>query len=170
MAEYVDPGDQAKGKKRRPAPAAPAEQFDAFAQPVLETPTSAIRKMVRPTDSLESQRAAVDVRNGLSEKQEFVLALFAAHGPMTDHELEHLPEAMVLVGGVRKYSETTLSKRRTELFQMGRIVKLEGIRRDRKSVWELANLVPLQRWLRPVRMVSNPNLTTGFPDPPWWHK
>lgn len=140
---------------------AQATLFDA---PVLETPTRELRGLVRGTDPIESQRAAVDVKAGLTEKQEFVLGLLAVHGPMTDHELEHLPEALVEVAGVRKYAETTLSKRRHELCELGKVVKVPDYRRDKKGVWELAELLHLERWKRPQ---PGPELTAGFPKPPW---
>lgn len=113
-----------------------AQAPDLFDAPVLATPTAEIRGMVRGTDAIESQRAAVSQVKGLTHKQALVLALLERHGALTDHELEHLPEALVLLPtGRRMYAETTLSKRRCELVQLGKVRHVG--RRDRKSTWGL---------------------------------
>jgi hypothetical protein len=56
-----------------------------------------------------------------------VLMALRAHGAMTDGELEKLPQ-------FKEYGPSTVRKRRSELFQDGRVVATGG-RRDGMNVW-----------------------------------
>jgi hypothetical protein len=61
--------------------------------------------------------------------QGLVVKAFREHGPMTDNELEALPE-------FADFKKTTARKRRTELFQAERLIKTRH-RRGGQAVWSL---------------------------------
>lgn len=105
-----------------------AQMDMAFVAPVLATPTKEIRTMVRPTDRVESQRAAVDVLPHVSKLQRRLLEIFALEGAYTDGELESRKEFAHL-----KFS--TIRKRRTELYQAGWLVDVG--RREKMTLWGL---------------------------------
>lgn len=96
---------------------------------------SATKGMVRPTDPNTSHEAAAGVvKRDKSKLQKKILEAFEREGPMTDMELEELPE-------FEKYAPTTISKRRTELYQRGELVMLPEERVNRfgskMKVWGL---------------------------------
>ncbi len=99
---------------------------DLFTAPVLATPTSAIRGMVRSDATIESQRAAVDVLPKRTELQNAILEVLATKGPMTRRELER----HFKVSGV-----STVQARVSELKTQQRIVQVG--RRDKMAVWDL---------------------------------
>lgn len=106
-----------------------------FAAPVLKASTQSIRGMVRETGSLTSQRAAVDVLPKLSKLERRIMEILATVGPqyapegMTDREIETLRE-------FAHYGPSTVRRRRTTLFQQGRLVE-NGVR-DKLTVWKVA--------------------------------
>jgi hypothetical protein len=65
-----------------------------------------------PHTSIEAATVIVQRRTELHEK---VLQAFAAHGAMTDEQLETLPE-------FHDYGPSTIRKRRSELFQQDALV------------------------------------------------
>jgi hypothetical protein len=72
--------------------------------------------MVRRSDPSTSHEAAEGVvMRDKSKLHKMILAAFAEFGPMTDMELEELPQ-------FAHYAQTTVSKRRTELFQRGDVI------------------------------------------------
>ncbi len=88
--------------------------------------------MVHTGDPHTSTDAAVVVARRRTELHARVLRAFGAVGPMTDEELERLPEFAAM-------GPSTLRKRRSELFQQGALV-IVGERlntRGRKmAVWD----------------------------------
>lgn len=107
-----------------------ARQLDlAFEQKVLDTPTRLLAGMVRGTDRLESQHAAVRQLEGRSALQQRLLHILATEGPLTDRELESRTE-------FRGYGPSSIRKRRSELFQAKLIVDCG--RRDKLTLWDLA--------------------------------
>ena len=108
-----------------------ADALDMFAAPVIAIPTRAIRTMVRPDSSIESQAAAVRVLCLLTPIQRQVLHALADAGSkgLTDRELETLP-----IFAAR--GPSTIRKRRSELFHAGRVVRID--RRDGMAVWSIA--------------------------------
>lgn len=107
----------------------PSPQLDAFEVATMQTPTRLTRGMVRGTDAIESQRASADVLPKLSEIQRLVMQSFAQYGPLNDRELESLP-------CFKGLAPSTARKRRSELVQMGRLVKVG--RRDKMSLYDVA--------------------------------
>lgn len=101
------------------------QQGDIFAAPVLATPTAQLKGMVRGTDAIECQAAAVSVLGKVEELQARILELLTAK-PMTDKELEALPE-------FAKYEYSTVRKRRSELSGMQKLTVIG--RRGRCRVW-----------------------------------
>lgn len=86
--------------------------------------------MVRRGDHDTSVAAAERVLPGVTELQARVLEVIAAHGTMTDGDLENLPE-------FAHYAYSTVRKRRSELFAQKKI-RWTGERRDGMKVWALA--------------------------------
>lgn len=74
--------------------------------------------------SVESARVVDGFRNALQAE---IHAILLSGGPMTDGELEHLPQ-------FAHYGPSTVRKRRSELFQDGRIYDT-GTKRGRFKVW-----------------------------------
>jgi len=103
-----------------------------------ETPDLfSIKGMVRANDYNTSIEAAQSVEPKRSILQQLILQAFELFGPMTDDELERLSFFKM-----KGYAETTVSKRRTELFQKG-LLKLSNQERRsvngrKMKVWELA--------------------------------
>jgi len=77
-----------------------------------------LKSMVRRNDGATSRAAALAVEPRLSELQADIMAALRHHGPLTDEELERLPE-------FRMYAPSTVRKRRTDLFKMGRVRALK---------------------------------------------
>ena len=69
-----------------------------------------ITGMVRRDNPSTSVAAAKIIVRGVSDLQSQVLEAFTQQGPMTDEELELLPQ-------FSEYGQTTVRKRRTELYQ-----------------------------------------------------
>jgi hypothetical protein len=74
-----------------------------------------ITGMVHRGDPSTSRDAAVRVARHCSELHERVLAAFGRFGPMTDEELEELPEFADL-------GPSTIRKRRSELYHDGALI------------------------------------------------
>lgn len=117
--------DDAPKRRTRRAPLHPVAVPDLFAAPVLATPTRLLRGMVRGTDRLESQRAAVDVLPQVTALQSAVLDALRAEA-MTDRELENLAR-------FAHCGPSTIRKRRSECFQRGWVVDVG--RRDKLTLW-----------------------------------
>lgn len=123
------------------APAPPLSEVDAgrvendesFAAPVLAMPTRELRGMVRETDGIESQRAAVDVSGRCAKIRERIMQIIAALGPRNARELEEMDE-------FRDDGPSTVRKRITELKQAGDLVQVG--RRDKMAVWDIALKIP----------------------------
>ena len=98
----------------------------AFVAPVLATPTSEIRGMVRAQGSIESQRAAVDALQGCEFIRWRIMQILITEGPQNARELENRNE-------FRHFGVCTVRKRITELKQAGQVVKVG--RRDKMAVW-----------------------------------
>lgn len=73
-----------------------------------------IRGMVHRDDPQTSVEAARDINQCKTELHKQVLQAFTTHGPMNDHQLENLAE-------FRHYGPSTIRKRRSELYQAGRL-------------------------------------------------
>ena len=74
--------------------------------------------------SIEAAKAVLPCRTVLQQQ---ILSALVARGPMTDGELENLPQ-------FASYGPSTVRKRRSELYQDGRVI-LTGEKRDRMNVW-----------------------------------
>ena len=92
-----------------------------------------LRGMVHRDDPHTSVEAAVTIEVHRTELHERVLDAFVKYGPMTDAELEELPE-------FQHYGPSTIRKRRSELFQQQQLVAI-GERRNARNcrmlVWGL---------------------------------
>lgn len=89
--------------------------------------------MYRSDDHDTSIEAAEAVGKGLRELHKRVLAAFTEHGDLTDEELEQLPE-------FEGFGPSTLRKRRSELYQMGRLAEAgsrTNQRGRRMKIWRL---------------------------------
>ncbi len=96
----------------------------------LFAPSPDLRGMVRNTDPVTSVRAAEKAAVKLNALRQRILELMREAGDvgMTDHELRHVPE-------FERYGYSTVSKRRTELYQAG---YLEAIgERDGFTIWAI---------------------------------
>lgn len=92
------------------------------------------RGMTHRDDPHTSAEAAAVIAPHRTELHARVLAAFKAHGPMTDGELEALPE-------FHGYGPSTIRKRRSELFQAHALVAVGERRNERNCkmvVWALA--------------------------------
>ena len=104
-----------------------------FVAPVLKTPVREILGMVRTTDPIESQRAAVDSLAHRTQIQNRILAILVAEGPQTDRQLAARNE-------FRGYGQSTVRTRRSELTvseknPKGLIVKVGRL--EKHSLWGL---------------------------------
>lgn len=75
-----------------------------------------VDSMHRHPDHATSVEAATRVSKKLSELQTLVYGCFVRYGPMTDEELEGLPEIVD-----RELGKTTARRRRTDLVKLGRL-------------------------------------------------
>jgi len=103
------------------------EQFDLFGQ------QPDIRGMHRTGDHQTSIAAAKTVKRKLSELHNRLIEAFKRVGPMTDGELELLPE-------FSDYGPSTIRKRRSELYQRGCLEKTsvrKSMGRSPMVVWKL---------------------------------
>lgn len=128
---YTD--EPAIERRHRLRPAATDDALSLFA-PVAATPTRVLVGMVRGTDPVTSQRAAVDVLPKRAWIKRAILEAIATEGPKTAGELENRHEFAYL--GV-----STVRKRVSELFHDGRLVRA-GLR-DRMALWDLAPNAPI---------------------------
>jgi hypothetical protein len=109
-----------RGKKAGSAP------MPSLFDQAVSVPTATIAGMVRGSDSLTAQAAAVRVEPGLKALQSRIMEIIRADGPQTDRELEIRPE-------FSKYGPSTVRKRRSELSAL-RLLMPVG-ERDRLQVW-----------------------------------
>lgn len=86
--------------------------------------------LYRRNDHATSIAASERVQSGRHELQAMIHDVLLYRGPMTDGELE---QAITHVGD-RKLGPSTVRKRRSELFQAGR-VEDTGTRRNGMKVW-----------------------------------
>jgi len=131
---YTDDGlfPQTTFRRRHPTGVRRNEQqMDlAFVDPVLATPTRLLRGLVRGSDPVESQAAAVRVLPKLTEIQRRILHLLATTpGGFTAKEMEGMND-------FREYAANSVRKRTSELHQAGKIVQ-RG-RREGCAVWIVA--------------------------------
>lgn len=112
----------------------------AFIAPVLETPTREIRDMVRPTDPIESQRAAVDV---LKRDCEWIRTrlreIAATEGPQTAREFEEREE-FARAG----FAKNTIRRRVTDCKEAalrGEPGLVEVGRKDKMALWGVNELI-----------------------------
>lgn len=103
-----------------------------FVAPVLAAPTAEIRGMVRGEGSIESQRAAVDVKQDCAWIRWRLMQILVAEGPQTARALETRNE-------FRHFGPSTVRKRLTELKQAGQIAQVG--REDKMAVWSVAPAV-----------------------------
>lgn len=103
--------------------------YDLFTQAVLATRARAIAGMCRGSDSVESQHASIDVLQKLTWVKRAILTAIATDGALTDGELENRSEFAAC-------GPSTVRKRRNELMQAGKLVKVG--RRERMSLWDIA--------------------------------
>jgi len=98
--------------------------------PLFQTPVVA-KRMARARDRQTAKDAAGRVLPHLSPLQQAVLQALTAAGAdgLTDRELERL-------AGFQHLAPSTVRKRRSELFQLGK-VREAGVR-DRLTVWVVA--------------------------------
>ena len=93
-----------------------------------------ITGMVRSEDHATSIAAAKILVRGVTDLQRRIVSSFKQFGPMTDEELERLPE-------YSEYGPTTVHKRRTELYQAGK-VEQHSVKRNSRGkkmiVWQLS--------------------------------
>lgn len=93
-----------------------------------------VKGMVHAGDPSTSHEAAHGINQCKTKLHQRVLAAFQTFGAMTDGELEAIPE-------FASYGPSTLRKRRSELFQLGRL-KVKAKRRNGRGfnmvVWDLA--------------------------------
>ncbi len=108
--------------------AAEAKRDAEFVAPVLATPTADLRGMVRGEGSIESQRAATDVRPSCAAIRARILKILETEGPQTAGELERRAE-------FAHCGVCTVRKRVTESKQAGQIVQVG--RRDGMAVWDI---------------------------------
>jgi hypothetical protein len=87
--------------------------------------------MVRSGDSIESQRAAVDVKGARAKLKARILQIIEQEGPQTDAELEARPE-------FADYAYSTVRKRRSELTNDDGLLQRQG-RRDGCACWALVS-------------------------------
>lgn len=90
--------------------------------------------MHRHPDHETSIAAAAAVKPFRTVLQAEIYGILCTDGPKTDGELEELPQFAV-------YGHSTVRKRRSELYQAGRI-KDSGIKRGRFIVWEAVRVKP----------------------------
>jgi hypothetical protein len=82
--------------------------------------------MVRRENPSTSVAAAKIIVRGVSDLQRRVLEAFTQQGPMTDEELEQLPQ-------FSHYGPTTVHKRRTELYQAHKVER-DSMKRNSRGV------------------------------------
>lgn len=115
-------------KKAPPGP--PGDDDDDEEQELFSWETKGMHRIPDHDTSIEAAGKWVLKRSKLQREVELA---FYKHGPMTDEELEMLPQ-------FRGYGISTVKKRRTEQYQKGRIVAV-GRKRNSNNctmkVWDL---------------------------------
>jgi len=101
-----------------------------FDEETQEDGSQRIVGMARGPDHGTSIQAAVRVERKRSDLQEWIVSALRANGPMTDRELEQLPEFSL-------YAPSTVRKRRSELWDDGRGVLVKVGVRDGLTVWKV---------------------------------
>ncbi len=107
-----------------------AKQAEMFDEEVQEDKTFRILGMARAPDHGTSVMAAGKVERKRSDLQEWIVCALRANGPMTDRELEQLPEFIM-------YAPSTVRKRRSELWDDGRGVLVRDGVKDGLTIWKL---------------------------------
>jgi hypothetical protein len=91
-------------------------------------------RMVRTNDHATSIAAAESLVENLSKLQEEVRLAIATFGPMNDETLERLPQF------ANRFGSTTISKRRTDLFNKNIVIQI-GVNKNARGrkmfVWGL---------------------------------
>jgi hypothetical protein len=112
--------------------------FGLFAPqaPIKFAQDGPLKSMVRRGDHATSRAAAVAVEPRLSELQAEIMAALRHHGAMTDEEIERL-------SCFSMYAPSTVRKRRTDLYKMGRVRALKEKRMNAlgtalMTVWTVA--------------------------------
>lgn len=100
----------------------------SFEQPVLETPVRLLLGLVRPSDPIESQRAAVDVLAHRTLVQAQILEVLSDKVPRTDPEI-----AACAIFANR--GDSTVRSRRAELVAAGKVQRVG--RREKHSLWAI---------------------------------
>lgn len=103
-----------------------------FVAPVIATPVREILGMVRTTDPIESQRAAVDSLAHRTDLQQRILRILATEGPQTDRQLAARNE-------FRGFGQSSVRSRRAELRDAGLVVKVGRL--DKHSLWGIKRSV-----------------------------
>jgi hypothetical protein len=90
--------------------------------------------MVRHGDPSTAKAAAGAVAQHRTELHKLVLEALRTHGPMTDEDLEQLPQ-------FKDYGPSTIRKRRSELFESKDVLS-SGARKNSRNrpmiVWKIA--------------------------------
>ena len=127
-----EPNHRARCDGRQGALELNAEPLPIEAPITLDLPAPNLRGMVHGDDPYTSIEAALAVERRRTELHQRVLRAFSEHGPMTDGELEQLPE-------FAGYGPSTLRKRRSELSQQHALVAVGERRNERNCkmlVWD----------------------------------
>lgn len=105
-----------------------------------------ITGMVRSGDHGTSVMAAESVAESMSELQQKVYSALKTYGPLTDEELESLPQ-------FARFAYSTVRKRRTDLYQNGAVFKIGeklNSRRRQMIVWGLKEHIPSRQLMLPL--------------------
>ncbi|SRR6266446_8869390 len=104
---------------------------------ILATPSDDIRGMIHADDPDTSRQAARKICECRTKLHREVLNALICHGPLTDEELEQLPQFL-------HYGPSTIRKRRSELYQAGKI-EMNGQERSnargfKMKVWRITEV------------------------------
>lgn len=102
----------------------------AFTAQVVETPTRLLHGLVRGSDPMESQSAALRQLEGRTAIQRAILHILAECGPLNASDLERRIE-------FRHLAPSSCRKRISELKQAGEIVQVG--RKDGMGLWDIIN-------------------------------
>lgn len=134
--EYLAGAEERIAVLPKPMPAPPWHRAEKGLAAVLKKnpPLGTIRER----DSETSLSAALALMPRLSLMQAAVVAAFDKHGPMTDEQLEQLPE-------FREYKYSTARKRRTELVTKGLLASCGKAMNEsgsaKMTLWDLTERV-----------------------------
>lgn len=104
---------------------ADAPKFDFEGAPVPDAIDVPLRRMVHRHDPPTSLESAAVVARKLTVLHGYVLQAFREQGPMTDEDVEQLPQ-------FADFGPSTIRKRRSELYQAGRLAAV-GERRNSRN-------------------------------------